>query len=68
MSQLATEFDHPLTTRPDSIRFAPPLVIDDSDLRRAIEIIEESLKEIDELDRIPGDEGEEHDVKIELED
>jgi hypothetical protein len=30
-----------------SIRFAPPLVIEESDLRKAIQVIKESLEEID---------------------
>jgi hypothetical protein len=70
-----------------SIRFAPPLVIEESDLRKGISIIEESLRELDEvsipfstsvrsltwpvafqLDRIPGDEGEEKGTVIGLED
>jgi hypothetical protein len=32
-----------------SIRFAPPLVIEDSDLRKGISIIEESLRELDQV-------------------
>jgi 4-aminobutyrate aminotransferase-like enzyme len=32
-----------------SIRFAPPLVISEEDLRRAIKIIGESLAELDEV-------------------
>jgi hypothetical protein len=32
-----------------SIRFAPPLVIEESDLRKGISIIEESLRELDEV-------------------
>lgn len=50
-----------------SIRFAPPLVISEEDLRKAVKIIGQSLDELDSVERIPGDEGEEHDVKINLE-
>lgn len=31
------------------IRFAPPLVIEESDLRDAIKIIEQSLRDLDEV-------------------
>lgn len=51
-----------------SIRFAPPLVISEEDVRKAVRIIAESLEEFDTLEKIPGDEGEEHDTVIELED
>jgi ornithine--oxo-acid transaminase len=51
-----------------SIRFAPPLVIEEADLRKAIKLIEECLNELDELDHIPGDEGQEHGTVIGLED
>jgi ornithine--oxo-acid transaminase len=44
------------------------LVISEEDVRKAIRIIGESLEEFDTIDKIPGDEGEEHDTKIELED
>ncbi|KAL7421936.1 ornithine aminotransferase [Cryptotrichosporon argae] len=55
-------------THVNIIRFAPPLVISEDDLRRAIKIIGESLVELDELETIPGDEGDEHDAKIQLDD
>lgn len=55
-------------THVNIIRFAPPLVISEEDVRKAIRIIGESLEEFDTIDKIPGDEGDEHDTKIELED
>ena len=51
-----------------SIRFAPPLVISEEDVRKAVKIIAESLEEFDTIEKIPGDEGDEHDTKIELDD
>jgi acetylornithine/succinyldiaminopimelate/putrescine aminotransferase len=36
-----------LVSIPHSIRFAPPLVIEEADLRKAVRIIKESLEEID---------------------
>ena len=74
-----------------SIRFAPPLVIEEEDLLKAIKLIEESLVEIDtvssryaaikpsynmlmqcrsapQLDKIPGDDSEEKNTVIGLED
>ncbi|ORX35694.1 putative ornithine-oxo-acid transaminase [Kockovaella imperatae] len=48
------------------IRFAPPLVISEEDIRKAVKIIGECLEEFDTIERIPGDEGEEHDVKVDL--
>lgn len=51
-----------------SIRFAPPLVIEEEDLLKAIKLIEESLIEIDTLDRIPFDDSEEKNTVIGLED
>ena len=56
------------TSADGSIRFAPPLVISEEDVRKAVRIIAESLEEFDTLEKIPGDEGEEHDAVIELED
>jgi ornithine--oxo-acid transaminase len=44
------------------------LVIEEADLRKAIKLIEECLNELDELDHIPGDEGQEHGTVIGLED
>ena len=32
-----------------SIRFAPPLVIEEEDLRKAINVIAEALKDLDEV-------------------
>ncbi|GHJ87865.1 hypothetical protein NliqN6_4267 [Naganishia liquefaciens] len=55
-------------THVNIIRFAPPLVIEESDLRKGISLIKESLGELDELDRIPGDVGEEKGTVIGLED
>lgn len=70
--------------RRSSIRFAPPLVISEEDVRRAVRIIAESLAEFDtvsparrvllvladvpQIEKIPGDDAEEHDTVIELED
>ncbi|WVR06849.1 ornithine-oxo-acid transaminase [Kwoniella sp. DSM 27419] len=55
-------------THVNIIRFAPPLVISEEDILKATRIIAESLEEFDTIDKIPGDEGEEHDTVIELED
>ncbi|WVQ73959.1 ornithine-oxo-acid transaminase [Cryptococcus sp. DSM 104548] len=55
-------------THVNIIRFAPPLVISEEDVRKAVKIIGESLAELDTIEKIPGDEGEEHDAVIELED
>ncbi|ORY32911.1 putative ornithine-oxo-acid transaminase [Naematelia encephala] len=55
-------------THVNIIRFAPPLVISEEDVRKAVRIIGESLSELDTLEHIPGDEHEDHDTKIELED
>ncbi|EIW70515.1 hypothetical protein TREMEDRAFT_29003 [Tremella mesenterica DSM 1558] len=55
-------------THVNIIRFAPPLVISEEDINRAVGIIGESLSELDKLEHIPGDENEDHDTKIELED
>ncbi|OCH92563.1 ornithine aminotransferase [Obba rivulosa] len=46
-------------THVNIIRFAPPLVIDEGDLDRAIKIIESSLYDLDRLDVIPGEVGSE---------
>jgi ornithine--oxo-acid transaminase len=43
-----------------SIRFAPPLVISEEDLDKAIKIIGECLNDLDVLDEIPGEEGSEN--------
>ncbi|KAF9463503.1 ornithine-oxo-acid aminotransferase [Collybia nuda] len=42
-------------THVNIVRFAPPLVIDEADLRKAIKIIGECLHDLDTLDVIPGD-------------
>ncbi|KAH7882065.1 pyridoxal phosphate-dependent transferase [Phlebopus sp. FC_14] len=42
-------------THVNIIRFAPPLVISDEDLDKAIGIIKESLEDLDKLDDIPGE-------------
>jgi ornithine--oxo-acid transaminase len=42
-------------THGDIIRFAPPLVIDEADLRRAVRIFGECLAELDTVDVIPGE-------------
>jgi len=55
-------------THVNIIRFAPPLVISEEDVKKAVKIIAESLEEFDVLEKIPGDDEEEHDTVIELED
>ncbi|KAN0065162.1 ornithine aminotransferase [Thecaphora frezii] len=47
-------------THVNIIRLAPPLVIDEADLDRGVQIIREALEELDELDAIPGDEESHH--------
>ncbi|KAI5830544.1 ornithine aminotransferase [Schizophyllum commune Tattone D] len=42
-------------THVNIIRFAPPLVIEEADLRKAIKIIAECLDDLDKLDNIPGE-------------
>jgi len=46
-------------THVNIIRFAPPLVIEEKDLMKAVKIIGECLKDLDVLEEIPGDEGSE---------
>ncbi|RXW18097.1 hypothetical protein EST38_g7765 [Candolleomyces aberdarensis] len=46
-------------THRNIIRFAPPLVIEEDDLRRAIRMIGQCLEDIDVIDTIPGDTEEE---------
>ncbi|KAF7977203.1 hypothetical protein HWV62_4459 [Athelia sp. TMB] len=46
-------------THVHTIRFAPPLVISEEDLMKAVKIIAECLVDLDKLDVIPGDEGSE---------
>nr|ODO01186.1 ornithine-oxo-acid transaminase [Cryptococcus depauperatus CBS 7855] len=55
-------------THVNIIRFAPPLVISEEDIRRAVEIIGESLAELDTIEQIPGDQAQEHDVVVKLDD
>jgi len=43
-------------THDNIIRFSPPLVISEADLRRAIKIIGECLNDLDKVDVIPGEE------------
>lgn len=50
-------------THVNTIRFAPPLVIEEEDLRKAIDIIAKALKDLDELDVLPGEEAEEPEEK-----
>ncbi|KAI6102998.1 pyridoxal phosphate-dependent transferase [Pisolithus sp. B1] len=42
-------------THVNIIRFAPPLVISEEDLRKAINVIAECLEDFDKLDDIPGE-------------
>ncbi|KAI0354242.1 ornithine-oxo-acid aminotransferase [Trametes cingulata] len=42
-------------THVNIIRFAPPLVISEEDLMKAVEIIKSSLEDLDKLDDIPGE-------------
>ncbi|EAU87983.1 ornithine aminotransferase [Coprinopsis cinerea okayama7 len=46
-------------THKNIIRFAPPLVIEEDDLRKGIDIIGECLRDLDVLESIPGDTEEE---------
>jgi ornithine--oxo-acid transaminase len=41
------------------VRFAPPLVIEEADLVKAVKIIGECLVDLERLDEIPGDDSEE---------
>ncbi|KAL7003930.1 ornithine aminotransferase [Cystobasidiomycetes sp. EMM_F5] len=43
-------------THVHTIRLAPPLVISEEDLRRVVEVIRESLLELDEVENIPSEE------------
>lgn len=49
-------------THRNIIRLAPPLVIEEKDLDRGVQMIKEALVELDSIDKIPGEEGEEHGV------
>ncbi|KAJ7060381.1 ornithine-oxo-acid aminotransferase [Mycena amicta] len=46
-------------THVNIIRFAPPLVIEETDLLRAVEVLGGCLRDLDVLDEIPGDDGSE---------
>ncbi|KAJ7305496.1 ornithine-oxo-acid aminotransferase [Mycena albidolilacea] len=47
------------TTHGNVVRFAPPLVIEEADLVKAVKIIGECLVDLERLDEIPGDDSEE---------
>lgn len=49
-------------THENIIRLAPPLVITEQQLETAARVIESSLADLDVLEHIPGEEGEEHGV------
>ncbi|KAI0262693.1 pyridoxal phosphate-dependent transferase [Gloeopeniophorella convolvens] len=42
-------------THVNTIRFSPPLVIEEEDLQKAIQIIKHALLDLDDLDEIPGE-------------
>ncbi|KIM57553.1 hypothetical protein SCLCIDRAFT_28774 [Scleroderma citrinum Foug A] len=42
-------------THVNIVRFAPPLVISEEDLRKAVNVIAECLNDLDRLDDIPGE-------------
>ncbi|KAF8952445.1 ornithine aminotransferase [Flammula alnicola] len=46
-------------THVNIIRFAPPLVIEEEDLKEAVNIIAECLIDLDQLEEIPGDDASE---------
>jgi len=41
-------------THVNIIRFAPPLVISEAELRQSVDIIAQSLRDLDTIDVIPG--------------
>ena len=43
-------------THRNVIRFSPPLVIEEAELRRAVKVIGECLTDLDRVERIPGEE------------
>lgn len=45
-----------LPVLPNSIRLAPPLVIEESDLDKVLELFREALEEFDTVEHIPGQE------------
>ncbi|KAI0028571.1 ornithine aminotransferase [Vararia minispora EC-137] len=53
-------------THVNTIRFAPPLVIAEEDLDRAIRILKECLEDLDKLDEIPGEVESEKGFKDEI--
>ncbi|KAI9435792.1 ornithine-oxo-acid aminotransferase [Lactarius indigo] len=53
-------------THVNIIRFAPPLVISEEDLQKAIEIIKQALIDLDELEEIPGEVGSEKGFRDEI--
>ncbi|KAI0311951.1 pyridoxal phosphate-dependent transferase [Amylostereum chailletii] len=53
-------------THVNIIRFAPPLVIEEADLMRAVDIIAEALVDLDQLDVIPGEVESEQGFKDEI--
>ncbi len=42
---------------PRRVRFAPPLVIEEADLLKAVRIIGECLVDLERLDEVPGEKG-----------
>ncbi|KIM19517.1 hypothetical protein M408DRAFT_334371 [Serendipita vermifera MAFF 305830] len=50
-------------THVNIIRFAPPLVIEEVDLRRVIDIIAQALKDFDELEVLPSGDAEQEEEK-----
>ncbi|KAJ3557635.1 hypothetical protein NM688_g1367 [Phlebia brevispora] len=55
-------------THVNIIRFAPPLVISEEDLMKAVRIISECLRDLDKVDEIPGEAEEEKNFKEVLDD
>lgn len=49
-------------THVNIVRLAPPLVISEEQLQRGYQIIRQALMDLDTLEQIPGEEGEEHGV------
>ena len=49
-------------THQNIIRLAPPLVIEEKDLDRGVEMIKQALVELDSIEHIPGEDGDEHAV------
>lgn len=55
-------------THVNIIRFAPPLVISEAELLKAVQILGESLEDLDKLDEIPGEADSEKGFKEVLDD